>query len=75
MQILKDFDKSGMINSFNTNGETPLYLACVKKNHEATEKLILAGGDPSLTKSSLLPIHVAVTNEDIRYFVELFCRY
>jgi len=66
-QVLKDYDKSGMVNWPNSKGETPLFLACVKKNPEAVEILIHAGADPCLTNTSTLPIHAAVANGDIRY--------
>lgn len=66
-QVLKDYDKSGMINWPNSRGETPLFLACLKKKPEAVEILIHAGADPSLTNTSTLPIHAAVANGDIRY--------
>ncbi|KAK7501258.1 hypothetical protein BaRGS_00007383 [Batillaria attramentaria] len=64
--VLKDYDKSGMINWPNAKGETPLFLACMKKLPEATEVLIHAGADPSITNTSTLPIHAAVSNGDMR---------
>nr|KAG5709665.1 hypothetical protein BaRGS_027690 [Batillaria attramentaria] len=67
--VLKDYDKSGMINWPNAKGETPLFLACMKKLPEATEVLIHAGADPSITNTSTLPIHAAVSNGDMRELI------
>ncbi|PVD38093.1 hypothetical protein C0Q70_00704 [Pomacea canaliculata] len=64
--VLKDYDKSDTINKSNNKGESPLYLACLKKLPEATQILIQAGADPAVNNLSLLPIHAAVSNGDIR---------
>lgn len=64
--VLKDFDTSGIINNPNSKGETPLFLACSKKMPEAVEILIQAGADANCSHTSTLPIHMAVSQGDIK---------
>ena len=76
LQKLMQHDKCKVYDWMNEKGYTPLYQACLEQpektvdplqqRHVAVEMLISGGVDPALTNTDRCPIHVAVSNSDIK---------
>ena len=76
LQKLMQHDKCKVYDWMNEKGFTPLYQACLEQpektvdplqqRHVAVEMLISGGVDPALTNKDRCPIHVAVSNSDIK---------
>ena len=60
----------------NEYGDTPLHIACFRRNYEASEILLQSGADPNVQNSRKgeTPLHVAVYSGSAE-IVELLLRH